>query len=290
MASRLAQVSGHISNNASRGLLAGEVAIITGAAQGIGRSAALLFAKEGAKVVVSDLDEKKAAIVVDEIKRAGGEAIAVGGDVGAEDFPEKIIGATIKAYGQINHIVNNAGFTYDKMIHTMNDDTFDVIMKIHVRAPFRLVRAAAPYLRLKGDAAKASPNRSIVNVSSVSGLHGNVGQINYAAGKSAVVGMTKTIAKEWGAFGVRANTVAFGYIQTRLTAAKGGDNTIVVDGKQIALGIPGREKQPEGPVPGIPLGRPGTPDEAAAAVLFLVSPLASYVSGHTLEVTGGQGI
>jgi len=176
------------------------------------------------------------------------------------------------------------------MIHTMNDDAFDVIMKIHVRAPFRLIRAAAPYMRLKGDAAKASPNRSIVNVSSVSGLHGNVGQVNYAAGKSAVVGMTKTIAKEWGGFGVRANTVAFGYIQTRLTAAKGGDNTIVVDGKQIALGIPGREKQPEGPVPGIPLGRPGSPDEAAAAVLFLVSPLASYVSGHTLEVTGGQGI
>jgi len=290
MASRLAQVSGHISNKASRGLLAGEVAIITGAAQGIGRSAALLFAKEGAKVVVSDLDEKKASVVVDEIKKAGGEAIAVGGDVGAEDFPEKIIGATIKAYGQINHIVNNAGFTYDKMIHTMNDDAFDVIMKIHVRAPFRLIRAAAPYMRLKGDAAKASPNRSIVNVSSVSGLHGNVGQVNYAAGKSAVVGMTKTIAKEWGVFGVRANTVAFGYIQTRLTAAKGGDNTIVVDGKQIALGIPGREKQPEGPVPGIPLGRPGSPDEAAAAVLFLVSPLASYVSGHTLEVTGGQGI
>ncbi|CAE6515141.1 unnamed protein product [Rhizoctonia solani] len=290
MASRLAQVSGHITNSASRGLLAGEVAIITGAAQGIGRSAALLFAKEGAKVVVSDLDEKKANAVVDEIKRAGGQAIAVAGDVGAEDFPERIVNATIKTYGQINHIVNNAGFTFDKMIHTMNDESFDLIMKIHVRAPFRLVRAAAPHMRLKGDAAKAVPNRSIVNVSSVSGLHGNVGQINYAAGKSAVVGMTKTIAKEWGAFGVRANTVAFGYIQTRLTAAKGGENTITVDGKQIALGIPGGGKQPEGPVPGIPLGRPGTPDEAAAAVLFLVSPLASYVSGHTLEVTGGQGI
>ncbi|KAJ1310776.1 hypothetical protein OPQ81_009297 [Rhizoctonia solani] len=290
MASRLAQVSGHITNNASRGLLAGEVAIITGAAQGIGRSAALLFAKEGAKVVVSDLDEKKANLVVDEIKKAGGEAIAVAGDVGAEDFPERIINTTIKTYGQINHIVNNAGFTFDKMIHTMNDESFDLIMKIHVRAPFRLVRAAAPHMRLKGDAAKAIPNRSIVNVSSVSGLHGNVGQINYAAGKSAVIGMTKTIAKEWGAFGVRANTVAFGYIQTRLTAAKGGDNTITVDGKQIALGIPGGGKQPEGPVPGIPLGRPGTPEEAAAAVLFLVSPLASYVSGHTLEVTGGQGI
>ncbi|GAB1523867.1 hypothetical protein RhiTH_007018 [Rhizoctonia solani] len=290
MASRLAQVSGHITNSASRGLLAGEVAIITGAAQGIGRSAALLFAKEGAKVVVSDLDEKKANAVVEEIKKAGGDAIAVAGDVGAEDFPEKIVNATIKSYGQINHIVNNAGFTFDKMIHTMNDESFDLIMKIHVRAPFRLIRAAAPHMRLKGDAAKAVPNRSIVNVSSVSGLHGNVGQINYSAGKSAVVGMTKTIAKEWGAFGVRANTVAFGYIQTRLTAAKGGDNTITVDGKQIALGIPGGGKQPEGPVPGIPLGRPGTPEEAAAAVLFLVSPLASFVSGHTLEVTGGQGI
>ncbi|KAI0727585.1 short-chain dehydrogenase/reductase SDR [Fomitopsis betulina] len=285
MADRLAQVSGHLTNTYGRGLLAGEVAIITGAAQGIGRSAALLFAKEGAKVVVSDLDEKKAQAVVDEIKAAGGDALAVGGDVSADDFPQKVLDATIKKYGKLNHIVNNAGFTYDRMLHTTPDDAFDVIIKVHVRAPFRLVRAAAPYMRIKGN----TENRSIINVSSVSGLHGSVGQINYAAAKSAVIGMTKTICKEWGAFGVRANTVAFGYVQTRLTQAKEEGASIEIDGKKVALGIPKAQNASSGTA-AIPLGRSAHPDEAAAAVLFLASPLASYVSGHTLEVTGGQGI
>ncbi|KAG6371544.1 hypothetical protein JVT61DRAFT_9250 [Boletus reticuloceps] len=290
MANRLAQVSGHISNTYGRGLLAGEVAIITGAGQGIGRSAALLFAKEGAKVVVSDIDVNKAAAVVNEIKAAGGEAIGVAGDVGADDFPKKIVEATVKAFGQINHIVNNAGFTYDKMLHTMPDDAYDVIMKIHVRAPFRLVRAAAPYFRVKSG---TPANRSIINVSSTSGLHGNVGQVNYAAAKSAVVGLTKTIAKEWGVFGVRANTVAYGLVHTRLTASKEDGAMIEIDGKKVALGIPAAQARVAESVNAyadIPLHRGATPDEAAAAMLFLASPLASYVSGHTLEVTGGRGI
>jgi len=285
MAARLTQVQGHLSNNYPRGLLVGEVAIITGAAQGIGRSTALLFAKEGAKVVVSDLDLKKAEVVVEEIRSAGGDAIAVGGDVSADDFPERIIKATIEKYGKLNHLVNNAGFTFDKMIHTMSDETFDIIMKVHVRAPFRLIRAAAPYLRIKGN----KENRSIVNVSSTTGLHGNVGQINYAAGKSAVIGMSKTIAKEWGGFGVRANTVAYGLIETRLTANKADGASIEIGGKKIGLGVPKGAAPAPGPNP-IPLQRGGTSDEAGAAVLFLASPLASYISGHTLEVTGGLGI
>lgn len=289
MADRLAQVAGHLSNNWSRGLLNGEVAIITGAGQGIGRSAALLFAKEGAKVVVSDLDAARAQAVVDEIKQAGGDAIAVSGDVGADDFPQKVVEATIKKYGKINHIVNNAGFTYDRMLHTTPDDAWDIIQKIHVRAPFRLIRAAAPYFRLKGENSKE--NRSIINVSSTTGLHGNIGQANYAAAKSAVIGLTKTIAKEWGGFGVRANTVAFGYVLTRLTAAKEAGASIEIDGKKVALGIPGgKAGASSGPTGNIPLGRGATPDEAAASVLFLASPLASFVSGHTLEVTGGAGI
>ncbi|KAG2053929.1 NAD(P)-binding protein [Suillus hirtellus] len=291
MANRLAQVSGHLSNAHGRGLLSGEVAIITGSGQGIGRSAALLFAKEGAKVVVSDIDAKKAADVVNEIKAAGGDAIYVAGDVGADDFPQTIVDATVKQYGKINHIVNNAGFTYDKMIHTMPDETYDVIMKIHVRAPFRLIRAAAPYFRVKSNTPE---NRSIINVSSTSGLHGNVGQANYAAAKSAVVGLTKTIAKEWGPFGVRANTIAYGLVHTRLTAAKEDGATIEIDGQKVALGIPGAMQRAAAKNTNafvdIPLQRGATADEAAAGMLFLASPLASYVSGHTLEVTGGRGI
>ncbi|KAF9491587.1 short-chain dehydrogenase/reductase SDR [Pleurotus eryngii] len=289
MADRLFQVSGHLTNTYGRGLLAGEVAIITGAGQGIGRSTALLFVKEGAKVVASDIDAGRLDAVVAEIKAAGGDAIGIAGDVGADDFPKKIVDATIAKYGKINHIVNNAGFTYDRMLHTTPDDAFDIIMKIHVRAPFRLVRQAAPYYRLKH--ADQQENRSITYVSSTTGLHGNVGQANYAAAKAAVIGLGKTTAKEWGPFGVRANTIAFGLIHTRLTAAKEKGAAIEIDGKKVALGVPGAKGlSEEEDHPWIPLGRGASPDEAAGAVLFLSSPLASYVSGHTLEVTGGGGI
>ncbi|KAJ7049581.1 hypothetical protein C8F01DRAFT_1352206 [Mycena amicta] len=284
---RLSQVSQHLSSTYGRGLLAGEVAIITGAGQGIGRSVALLFAREGAKVVISDIDAKKLEVVQAEIKAAGGDALSVTGDVGADDFPKKIVDATVHKYGKINHIVNNAGFTFDKMLHTTPDDVWDLIIKIHVRAPFRLVRQAAPYFRLKPEARE---NRSIINVSSTSGLHGSVGQANYAAAKAAILGLTKTIAKEWGPFGVRANTVAFGLIHTRLTAAKEAGATLNIDGKEIALGVPGATPDSVSRTQFIPLRRDGTPDEAAGGVLFLASPLASYVSGHTLEVTGGAGI
>ncbi|GAA6014460.1 hypothetical protein JCM10207_001614 [Rhodosporidiobolus poonsookiae] len=288
---RLQAVSSSLSASAP-GLLKGDVCIVTGAAQGIGRSCALLFAKEGGKVVVADLDAAKAQLVVDEIKKAGGEAIAIGGDVTAEDFPKKLVAETIKAFGSIEHILNNAGFTADKMLHTTDDSTYELMLKVHNVAPFRIIREAAPYMRSK-DPKRIARNKSIINVSSTSGLHGNVGQVNYATAKAGVVGLTKTVAKEWGAFGVRCNTVAFGYIATRLTQAKELGETIEVNGKKIALGIPsqGARKQTDTErVPDIPLGRPGHPDEAAAACLFLASPLASYVSGHTLEVTGGKGI
>ncbi|KAF9527120.1 hypothetical protein CPB83DRAFT_856780 [Crepidotus variabilis] len=291
MSTRLAQVSGHLTASSGRGLLHDEVAIITGAGQGIGRTTALLFAKEGAKVVISDIDAKRLQSVEEEIKAQGGAVLAVTGDVGADDFPKLVVDSAVKEFGKINHIVNNAGFTFDKMLHTTPDETFDIILKIHVRAPFRLIRQAAPYFRLKPDQRE---NRSIINVSSTSGLHGNVGQANYASAKAAVIGLTKTIAKEWGPFGVRANTVAFGLIHTRLTAAKESGATMEIGGKKIALGVPGAkgqstESKPED-YPLIPLRRGGTPEDAAGAILFLVSPLASYVSGHTLEVTGGAGI
>ncbi|GAA6036255.1 hypothetical protein JCM8097_006861 [Rhodosporidiobolus ruineniae] len=291
-ASRLSAVSSQLSASSPRGLLAGQVAIVTGAAQGIGRSCALLFAKEGAKVVVADLDEGKAQAVVDEIKKDGGAAVAVGGDVTAEDFPKKLVQKTVDAFGEVNILLNNAGFTADRMLHTTPDEMFRLMLEVHCTAPFRLIREVAPYMRSK-DPKDRTKNRSIINVSSTSGLHGNVGQANYATAKMGVVGLTKTVAKEWGPFGVRCNTVAFGYITTRLTQAKELGETIEVNGKKIPLGIPtgGAHAKPSTDrVPDIPLGRAGSPDEAAAACLFLASGLSSYVSGHTLEVTGGRGI
>ncbi|KAH8829411.1 hypothetical protein DL96DRAFT_1708545 [Flagelloscypha sp. PMI_526] len=294
MTDRLKAISDQISGsgNYPKGLLAGEVAIVTGAGQGIGRSTALLFAKEGAKVVVSDLDVAKTESVTKEIIAAGGDAIGISGDVTAADYPKKVVQGTISKYGKINHIINNAGFTFDKMLHTMPDDTFRLMLEVHNVAPFRLVREAAPYMRFKEP--EKRENRCIINISSTSGLHGNTGQANYAVAKAGVVGFTKTIAKEWGPFGIRSNTVAFGYIETRLTAAKEAGATIEVNGQKIALGIPGLKQGAGAPgpksIPDIPLGRPGSADEAAGGVLILCSPLASYITGHTLEVTGGRGI
>ncbi|KAK4051489.1 hypothetical protein OIO90_004703 [Microbotryomycetes sp. JL221] len=287
---RLSAVSGAMSGGFPQGLLKDDVAIVTGAAQGIGRAIALAFAKENAKVVVSDLDAKKAQHVVDEIKKNGGDAIVVAGDVTADDFPKKLVSETVAKYGKINIIINNAGFTADKMFHTMGDDIWDLILKVHCTAPFRIVREAAPYLRSK-DPKALTENRAIVNVSSIAGLHGNVGQANYSLAKAGIVGLSKTLAKELGAFNVRVNTAAFGYVLTRLTGDKSLGEAMEIGGKKIALGIPQpKGGAPSGPVPGIPLGRPANPEEAANAVLFLASPLASFVSGHTLEITGGQGI
>lgn len=269
------------------------VAVVTGGGRGIGAAACKLYAQFGAKVVVSDRDEEPTTTLVDEIKAAGGDAIGVAGDVTDPAFPKKLIDSTVDAFGKVNILVNNAGYTWDGMSHKMSDETWDAMIAVHNTAPFRLIREVAPHLRDKGKAEIAEhgavqENRVIINISSTSGLHGNVGQINYACAKAGIVGMTKTIAKEWGPFGVRCNAVAFGFISTRLTNAKEDGASMTVGGKEIALGIPdgmrGRATT------GNPLGRPGVPEEGAGGILMMSSPLSTYVNGHCLEVTGGAGI
>ena len=191
--------------------------------------------------------------------------------------------------GKINIIVNNAGYTWDGVIHKMTDKQWDNIIALHCTAPFNLVRAAAPYFRVKDGAP-----RCIINISSTSGVHGNAGQINYSLAKAGVTGFTKTIAKEWGpAFGVRSNTIAFGHILTRLTAAKEeGAFVTGPDGEKIALGIPIKQQQAAGDAAhaDIALRRPGTATEAASSILAVASPLFSYVTGQTIMVTGGRNM
>lgn len=275
-----------------RGLLDGQVCIITGAGRGIGAATARLFAEHGARLVLSDRDADPVNEVADEVRRAGGDAIAVAGDITDPDFPKHLVDEAMAKYGVLNVLVNNAGYTWDGMLHKMSDKQWDAMMAVHLAAPFRLVRAAAPHMRdaAKNEAAAGShvEPRAIVNVSSTSGLHGNTGQANYAAAKMGVIGFTKTIAKEWGSFGIRCNAVAFGFIETRLTQDKALNESVEVNGEKIALGIPSHLRDMSMMV--IPLGRAGTPEEAAGGVLFLASPLAGYVTGHTLEVTGGYGI
>ncbi|MBN1341039.1 MAG: SDR family NAD(P)-dependent oxidoreductase [Phycisphaerae bacterium] len=274
------------------GLLENQVAVITGAGRGIGAAAAKLFAEHGASVVVSDRDAEPAEAVVAEIKDAGGQATSVTGDVTDAAFAEKLIKAAVDTYGKLHILVNNAGYTWDGVIHKMTDQQWQAMLDIHCTAAFRMIRAASPYMR---DVAKADKNagkepepRCIVNISSTSGTHGNAGQINYSTAKMGVIGMTKTVAKEWGQFGIRCNAVVFGYIETRLTRPKEEGGKIAVGGQEIALGVP---SDMLGFIPMVTaLKRPGKPEEAAAGVLLMAAPIASYITGHVLEVTGGFGV
>ena len=290
----LAMLRRAFSSGAAPLRLAGKGAIVTGGGSGIGRGIALAFAAEGASVVVTGRRaqnlQETAALAAD----LPGTIRAVEADATDRD-QSPLVARTLETQ-TIDILVNNAGFLWDGMVHTMSDDQWDAILDVHAKAPFRLIRAAAPYLRDAGKAevlAGDSPrDRSIVNVSSTSGLHGNVGQANYAFAKAGVTGLTKTVAKEWGGFGVRCNAVAFGMIDTRMTQA--ASETVAVDGVDVAQGLPDHVaaawRDPKLLKATVPLGRVGTPDEAAGAVALLCSPLATYVTGHTLECTGGMGI
>jgi len=274
------------------GLLDGKIAILTGSGRGIGAAAARLFAEHGASVVVSDLDLVPAEETATTIREAGGNALVVVGDVTNPEFPAQLVKATLETFGSIDIIVNNAGYTWDAVIQNMSDKQWYAMLDVHLTAPFRILREASTYLRetAKEEAAALgrAKARKIINVSSVSGVYGNAGQVNYSAAKAGITGVTKTIAKEWGRFNVQANCVCYGFIDTRLTAAKEQAEKIQRDGENIALGVPEQMRQMAPML--IPLGRPGTPEEAAGPMLFLASPLSNYVSGIVLEVTGGRAL
>jgi 3-oxoacyl-[acyl-carrier protein] reductase len=270
-------------------LLEGKTAIITGAGRGIGRAAAELFARHGANIVLSDIDPAPAEEAVAAIRAAGGQAISIVGDVTDRAFPDLIVNDAMVKFGGIDIIVNNAGYTWDAVIHKMTDEQWEAVLAIHLTAPFRIIRAAAPHLREAAKREKAETGqahaRKIINISSTSGTRGNAGQANYSSGKAGVLGLTKTLAKEWGQFNVQVNAVAFGRIDTRLTQAKEKGETIQRGAAEIAIGIP--SERLERTTPMIPMGRPGTPAEAAGAIFFFASPFSDYVSGQVLEVTGG---
>ena len=270
-------------------MLKGRTAVITGSGRGIGRATALLFAGEGARVAVSDIDAGPAEETVEEIVRNGGEAICCVGDITAPGFPETLVGAAAEKWGAIHILVNNAGYTWDSQISKMSDEQWDKIIDLHLKAPFRMIRAAAPHFveaaKKEMESGGKAIARKIVNISSVAGVNGNFGQANYSSAKSGVIGLTKTMSKEWARYNVQSNCVAFGFIDTRLTGDKEKGVNVEIDGKKIAVGVP--EKLRQGFIELIPAGRPGTPEEAANAILFFSSPLSDYVSGQLLIVGGG---
>jgi len=270
------------------GKLNGKVALVTGSGRGIGRAIALKLAADGARLVLNDLDAAPAEEVAAEIRAAGGQAVVCAGSVTAPDFADRFIGAAVREYKGIDIIVNNAGYTWDNVIQKMTDEQWYAIIDCHLTAPFRILRAAQPVIRQLSKAETEAGKRvvrKVVNISSVAGLFGNAGQVNYSTAKAGIIGMTETLAKEWGRMSVTVNCVAFSLIKTRLTEATAGNTTANIEGREIKLGVnPQLMTMMESL---IPLGHAGTPEEAADVVYLFCIPESDYVSGQVLMCTGG---
>ncbi|CAB4685409.1 MAG: SDR family oxidoreductase [Actinobacteria bacterium] len=268
--------------------LAGRSAIVSGSGRGIGAAIAHKLAASGASVVVNDLDADTAQRVVDEITAAGGTATACAGSVTEAGFAQRFVDTAVDAFGGLDIIVNNAGYTWDTVIQRMSDEQWDAILDVHLKAPFQILRAAQPVISAAAKREQESGEvrtRKVVNVSSLAGLAGNAGQANYSAGKAGILGLTKAMAKEWGRYRVTVNAVAFGIIATRLTDSTEDGATIDIEGREIKVGVnPGLL---QGAAMMAPLGRIGTVEEAAGAVYLLCIPESDYVTGEVLTCSGG---
>jgi 3-oxoacyl-[acyl-carrier protein] reductase len=268
-------------------MLEGRVAIVTGSARGIGKVVAERLTELGASVLVTDIDPD----LTREVARAIPRAAAWAGNLADPDAPNRLVDAAVNAFGRLDIVVNNAGYTLDAPIHKMSDESFQAMVDIHTVVPFRVLRAAAPHLR---EPAKAEREvgvevfRKVVNITSLAGTMGNAGQSNYASGKAGVVGLTKVLAKEWGLLKINVNAVAFGLVDTRLTVGKTEATTIDIDGKTVPVGVPEAGRQALERLTA--LGRAASPREAAGGVVFLCSPWSDYVTGQVLNVSGGLAI
>jgi 3-oxoacyl-[acyl-carrier protein] reductase len=265
-------------------MLEGKVAVVTGSGRGIGRAIAGQLGRLGAKVVINDIDAEMAEQTAAEVD---GETAIFVGNLLEDDAPTRLISTAIEAFGQLDIVVNNAGYTLDAPVHKMTDADFREILEIHTVVPFKVIRAAAPYFREPAKIERSEGRevfRKIVNISSLAAL-GNSGQANYSAAKAGGIGLTRTLAKEWGGFKVNVNSVSYGAIDTRLTAVKDERSSIWVGDREVKVGIP--EEKRRMIASQIPLGRMGTPDEAAAPVVFFCTPASDYVTGQTLAVAGG---
>jgi 3-oxoacyl-[acyl-carrier protein] reductase len=266
--------------------LTGKVAIVTGAARGIGAAIARRLAAGGATVVVADIDDDQLVSMAEELP---GSWLSVAVDLTTPEGPDAVVDTALSAHGRLDIVVNNAGYTWDGPVHTMSDEQFQAMLDIHTVAPFRLLRAAAKPMRAAAKqeiAADRLEHRKVVNVVSLAGLMGQGGQINYSAAKGATIAMTKALAKEWGHLGINVNAVAPGFIETRLTASPDFDNRIEIGGRTHQLGI--SDTLRHNAIAANPLGRVGVASDIAEAVVWLASPASDYVQGHVLTVSGGQ--
>jgi 3-oxoacyl-[acyl-carrier protein] reductase len=269
--------------------LANKAALVTGSARGIGRAIAGKLAQAGAAVLLVDVDEAALAGTRAALEAEGARVAALAGDLTQPEFPQIVIDKLIQEFGAIDIVVNNAGYTWDSVIQKTTDEQFSAMLDIHVVAPFRLLRAAAPWIRdhaKRENEAGVRVMRKVVNVTSISGIDGNPGQSAYASGKAAIIGLTKTLAKEWGRYNVTVNAVGFGLIDTRLIQPMEQPETqIAIGEKRVHVGMQAQVRQQLTKT--IPLGRLGTPEDAANAVFFFCSPLSDYVTGEVLVCSGG---
>jgi 3-oxoacyl-[acyl-carrier protein] reductase len=292
-------------------LLAGQVAIVTGGSRGIGGATSTMLAANGARVVIADVDEAKAAETVDGLNRelGDGRASAYVGDLVAPGACDALVDDTIATCGGLDIVVNNAGYAWDAGVHNMSDEQFQAMLDIHLVVPFRLARACAPHFRAAAQADADSGqirHRKTVLVSSMAGVWGLVGAGNYAAAKAGMLGLMRTLAQEWGKLRVNVNAVAFGVIQTRFGLPQSDRETIETGGHTIHVGMPAKQAARMGvtidpervvtddemykprPMPGASaVGRTGSIREAADVIFWLCSPLSDYVTGQTIPVTGG---
>jgi len=269
--------------------LAGKTALVTGSGRGIGRAIATKLAAAGAAVMVNDLDDAALCETRCTLRQAGYTVERIVGDLIQPDFPDKLIEATLAAFGSVDIIVNNAGYSWDNVIQKTTDEQFQAMLEIHLMVPFRVLRAASNYIRETAKreiAAGTRTMRKVVNITSIAGTDGNAGQAGYGSGKAGVIGLTKTLAKEWGRYNVNVNAVGFGLIETRLVQPlASGQSEIEMRGHKIQIGV--QQSMLDSIKERCPLGRLGTPEEAAGAVLFFCSPLSDYVTGEVLICGGG---
>lgn len=272
------------------GKLDGKVALVTGAGRGIGRAVARKLAAEGAAVFVNDLDAEPMAETIAEIDAGGGRAAGLAGSVTTTGFGDELVQGALSALGGLDIVVNNAGYIWNSTIQNQTDEQIQAMLDVHAAAPIRILRAAAPHFRerFRIEEAEARPvTRKIVNISSMAAVFGMAAAVSYAAGKGAAVGITTGLAREWGRYRVTVNAIAFGYIDTRLTQRfePGRQATIHVEGKDHKVGFP---EGTEGELLKlIPLGRVGTPEDAANGVYLFCAPESDYITGQTLVVGGG---
>ena len=268
--------------------LEGKVALVTGAGRGIGLRLAQRLASEGARVVVNDLDPEEAEAAARSLRKKGSAAVAHPGNVAHQDFPSGFIARALAEFGDIHILVNNAGYIWNGPLHKISDEQWDAIQNVHLRAPFRILRALRGFLDER--VAKERDDgllvhRKVVNVSSVSATGGAAGQANYAAAKAGLHGLTRSLAKEWGPLAVNVNCVAFGYIETRLTQEIVGETAVMIEGVPRRVGL--TRPMIEAIKHSTALGRAGTADEAAGGIMLFCLPESDYVTGQVLEVSGG---